>query len=248
MPMNLTYKKAALLEVDIQNDFCPAYTGKGGREHPEGALAVPRANEIIDTLNTLAEKFHRKGAKVLATQDWHPEGHISFAASHQEKKTGDAIIIPTPEEVIDAFCKQFPKLSYTVPAAVQQILWPVHCLQNSEGANFSDDLDVRLIDFVFRKGYRKHVDSYSAFFENDRCTSTDLYAYLKEQHIDTLFIAGLATDYCVFYTIIDSLRLGFKTFCVEDASRGINVPAGSLARAITIMKEKGTVFLSAADL
>ena len=245
--MNIDYTKTALLEVDIQNDFCPPYTGEDGREHPMGALAVSRGNEVIAPLNGLARLVRQRGGKVLATQDWHPEGHISFASTHRGKKIGDMILVPVEDEAAEAFARRFPSLNDPIPAAMQQILWPVHCLQDSAGAAFHDELDTSLIDFVFRKGYHQGIDSYSAFFENDRCTPTDLYDYLVGEHIDTLIIGGLALDYCVFYSIVDALRLGFKTYCVADASMGIDMPPGSQANALTTMRDKGTVFAAAAD-
>ena len=245
--MKIDYKTTALLEVDIQNDFCPAYTGKKGIEHPMGALAVNRGHECIPSLNKLAKTVHKNGGKVLATQDWHPAGHISFASSHKGKKIGEIIIIPVSDKTVETFTKKFPELTDPVPAAMQQVLWPVHCVQDTHGAAFHEELDTSLIDFVFRKGYRKKIDSYSAFFENDRCTPTDLYAYLKEQGINTIIIGGLATDYCVLYSVIDALRLGFKVFVVEDASKGIDMPLGSIDKAITAMKERGAIFLSARD-
>ena len=246
--MEIDYKTTALLEVDIQNNFCPAYTGKNGKKHPKGALAVDGGNEIIATLNKLAKKAHKNGCKVLATQDWHPSGHISFASSHKDKSIGDIILVPVSEKAVEFFNKNFPDLNDPVPAAMQQILWPEHCVQNTPGAAFHDKLDTSLIDFVFRKGYQKNIDSYSAFFENDRCTPTDLYGYLKEQGIKTIIIGGLATDYCVYYTVTDALRLGFNAFVVEDACMGIDIPAGSINKAIMAMKERGAVFLSSSDL
>jgi len=246
--VKIDYTKTALLAVDIQNDFCPAYTGKGGREHPSGALAINRGDAVIEPLNELAKRVHQKGGKVLATQDWHPAKHISFAASHPGKKIGDIIIVPVSEEAVENFSKQFPQLTDTIPAAMHQVLWPIHCQQNTEGAAFHERLDTSHIDFVFRKGYHKNIDSYSAFFENDRCTPTDLYGYLKEQGIKTILIGGLATDYCVWYTVMDSLRLGFTTYCVSDACAGIDMPAGSLERAVAAMKQQGAIFVCAAEL
>ena len=233
--------------IDIQNDFCPAYTGKNGKEHPTGSLAVNRGNETIAPLNKLAKIIHQKGGKVLATQDWHPKGHISFATSYKDKKIGDIVLVPVSEDAAEAFFQQFPGLTDPVPAAIQQVLWPVHCVQNTEGAAFHDELDVSQIDFVFRKGYHKNIDSYSGFFENDRCTPTDLYGYLKEQKINTLIIGGLATDYCVFYSVIDSIRLGFKTLVVEDACMGIDMPQGSINSAVASMKERGAAFVLSED-
>ncbi|MDR0497899.1 MAG: bifunctional nicotinamidase/pyrazinamidase [Treponema sp.] len=224
--MNIGYKTTALLAVDIQNDFCPAYTDKSGREYPAGALPVSRGQEVIDPLNSLAEIIHRRGGKVMATQDWHPSDHISFASFHIGKKAGDTII---------------------VPPAIQQTLWPDHCIQNTEGAAFHSELNIKLIDMVFRKGCRQNIDSYSAFFENDRCTPTDLNGYLKEQGIDTLLVGGLALDYCVLYSVVDSLRLGYKTFVIKEACMGIDIPAGSINNAVDQMKELGAVFVSVSD-
>ncbi|MDR2210151.1 MAG: nicotinamidase [Spirochaetaceae bacterium] len=245
--MNIDYTKTALLEVDIQNDFCPAYIGKNNTKYPAGALAVADGDKVIDPLNTLAKKIRPMGAKVLATQDWHPENHISFAASHGDKKAGDFIILPVSEKAVTGFTKQFPALTDPIPGAMQQILWPVHCLQNSPGAAFHERLDTSLIDFVFRKGYRKNIDSYSAFFENDRCTPTDLYGYLSGHGIRALIIGGLALDYCVFFSVIDALRLGFETHVIMETCAGIDVPAGSVERAVNTMKEKGAVFNSIGD-
>ncbi|MDR2551810.1 MAG: nicotinamidase [Treponema sp.] len=244
--MEIDYSRAALLEVDIQNDFCPAYRGKNG-DRPQGALAINGGNRIIGTLNRLAERIHARGGKILATQDWHPANHVSFAASHRGKNPGDVIILSVDETAFTAFTSRFPGLKDPIPEAIQQILWPVHCLQHSPGAAFHDDLNTDLIDSIFRKGYHRGIDSYSAFFENDRCTPTDLHGYLEKQGINTLIVGGLATDYCVLYSVVDSLRLGFKTFCVIDACAGINVPPGSLDRAAVIMKDRGAVFVSAKD-
>jgi nicotinamidase/pyrazinamidase len=246
--MEINYKTTALLEVDIQNDFCPAYTDKNGTEHPPGALAVDKGDETIAPLNELAHKVHKNRGKVLATQDWHPAGHVSFASSHKGKKIGEIILVPVSDEAVESFNKLFPDLNDPIPAAMQQVLWPDHCVQDTPGAAFHDGMDTSLIDFVFRKGYHKNIDSYSSFFENDRCTPTDLYGYLKKQKIDTIIIGGIATDYCVYYTTIDAIRLGFKAYVVEDACMGIDMPAGSIKNAIAVMKERGAVFVSSSDL
>ena len=245
--MEINYKTAALLGVDVQNDFCPAYTGKDGTKHPAGALAVKDGHKIITKLNKTAKFVKKNGGKILATQDWHPKGHVSFAASHKDKKPGEIILIPIDDNTVDAFYQKFPDLTDPVPAAMQQVLWPVHCVQNTHGAAFHSSVDFSMIDFVFRKGYHKNIDSYSAFFENDRCTQTDLYGYLKEQKIDTLIIGGLATDYCVYYTVIDAIRLGFKVYVLEDACMGIDLPPGSIKNAINAMKKRGAVFISTLD-
>jgi nicotinamidase/pyrazinamidase len=245
--MDIDYKKTALLAVDIQNDFCPAYTGKNGKAYPEGALAIKQGDAVIAPLNSLAKKVRKKGGKVLATQDWHPANHVSYAASHPEKKQGDIILVPVSEEAVEAFLRDFPQLTDPIPGAMHQVLWPTHCQQNTEGSGFHEQFDASAIDFVFRKGYHKEIDSYSAFFENDRCTPTDLYGYLKEQNIETILIGGLATDYCVFYTVIDALRLGFTAYCISDACAGINIPKGSLDRAVKVMQDRGAKFVSVAD-
>jgi nicotinamidase/pyrazinamidase len=245
--MEINYKQTALLAVDIQNDFCPAYTGKNGKVYPKGALAIERGDAIIAPLNSLAKKVKEKGGKVLATQDWHPPNHISFAASHPDNKLGDIILVPVSEDAVETFLRDFPQLTDPIPGAMHQVLWPTHCQQNTEGAAFHEQFNASVIDFVFRKGYHKDIDSYSAFFENDRCTPTDLYGYLKEQKITTVLIGGLATDYCVYYSVIDSLRLGFTTYCISDACAGIDIPKGSLDRAVKFMKERGAVFLSVSD-
>ncbi|MDR2048353.1 MAG: nicotinamidase [Treponema sp.] len=246
--MQLDFSRTALLAVDIQNDFCPAYTGKNGQEHSAGSLAVTHGDAVIPILNDLAELVHKKGGKVLASQDWHPANHISFASSHQGRTTGDIILLEVSEQAITAFYEQYPNLTDPIPAAIQQILWPAHCVQNTRGAAFHDMFKTEYIDFVFRKGFRKNIDSYSTFFENDRCTPTDLHGYLKKFPIDTLVIGGLATDYCVFYSVMDSLRLGYKTLVVSDAAAGVDLPVGSVDNAIKTMKSAGAVFVSSKDI
>jgi nicotinamidase/pyrazinamidase len=245
--MVIDFSKTAFLEVDIQNDFCPPYTGKDGREHPAGALMVSQGDKVIPPLNCLAKLVSQGGGKVLASQDWHPPNHVSFAASHKEKKPGDIILLDVSEAAIQEFNTRYPDLADSVPAAVQQILWPVHCVQNTEGAAFHEGLETGYIDFVFRKGYHRRIDSYSVFFENDRCTATDLHAYLRQFPIDTLIVGGLATDYCVLYSAIDSLRLGYKTILLTDAAAGVGVPKGSVERAIKTMKDAGVVFAVSGD-
>jgi nicotinamidase/pyrazinamidase len=246
--MYLDFSRTAFIAVDIQNDFCPAYTGKDGKEHPAGALSVAHSETVIEPINTLAEQISRKGGKVLASQDWHPENHVSFAASHKDKKINDIILLSVSDEAITRFTEKFPELKDPIPAAVQQMLWPVHCVQNTEGAAFHDNLKTEYIDFVFRKGFRKNIDSYSTFFENDRCTPTDLHGYLSGLPINTLIICGLASDYCVFYSAMDSVRLGYTTLVVSDAIAGVDIPKGSIANAIKTMKSAGITFADSKDL
>jgi nicotinamidase/pyrazinamidase len=175
----------ALLLIDIQNDFIPG-----------GALAVQGGDEIISTVNALQPKFDL----VVATQDWHPKDHKSFASQHPAKNAFDVIDLD----------------------GLQQVLWPDHCVQGSAGANFSVDLEVNKIEAIFRKGTEPHIDSYSGFYDNGHRKTTGLSNYLKGKNISELYVAGLAADYCVYYTAKDALQQGFKTFFIEDATRAIN--------------------------
>jgi len=183
---------------------------------PGGALAVPQGDDIVPVVNRLATEF----THVVLTQDWHPRGHASFASSHPGKH---------PFEVID--------VSYG-----EQILWPDHCVQGTRGAAFHTKLDVPHAELVLRKGFRAAIDSYSAFFENDRRTPTGLVAYLKERRLDRITLCGLATDFCVFYSAIDGRQSGFEVTVVTDACRGIDMD-GSLANAMRSMKEAGVTIL-----
>jgi len=213
--------KTLLLEIDVQNDFCPAYAHGTG-----GALAVPDGNAVVKPLNALAAAVSVAGGFVAATQDWHPAGHISFASSHPGKKFGDIITI----------------------VAQAQGLWPDHCVQGGWGADFHAELDLKPAQLIVRKGFRKGLDSYSAFFENDRKTSTGLEGWIRRLGIETVIIGGLATDYCVFFSAMDSKKLGFDTIIVEDGVRGVGLPAGSVEKAVTEMKASGISFAVSADL
>jgi len=225
MPINIT--KTLLLMVDVQNDFCPGYTSASGEKTPDGALAVRDGDGVIAPLNALSAAFAAAGGRVAATQDWHPRGHSSFASSHTDKKPGDIIDL----------------------AGVQgQVLWPDHCVQGEWGAAFHDKLDLKPVNLIIRKGFRKGLDSYSAFFENDRCTSTGLEGGIKQMNIETVIIGGLATDYCVFYSAMDSRRLGFNTIIVKDAVRGVDYPAGSVEKALAEMWNAGIGFAASEEL
>ena len=213
--MSSRLSKTLLLEIDAQNDFCPAYEFSSAR-FPGGSLAVPDGCGVIAPLNALAAAVAAGGGRVAATQDWHPPGHFSFASSHPGKKPGDAI---------DG-----------------QSLWPDHCVQGSRGADFHAGLDLRPVTLVVRKGFRKTLDSYSAFFENDRETPTGLEGWIRGLGIGTVIIGGLATDYCVFFSAMDSARLGFDTIVAEDAVRGVGFPTGSVERAVREMRGAGVVF------
>jgi nicotinamidase/pyrazinamidase len=183
---------------------------------PGGALAVPQGDQIVPAVNRLAGEF----AHVVLTQDWHPRGHASFASSHPGKQPFDTIDV-----------------SYG-----QQILWPDHCVQGTRGAAFHPHLAVPHAELVLRKGFRAAIDSYSAFFENDRRTPTGLVAYLTERRFERITLCGLATDFCVFYSALDGRHAGFEVTVATDACRGINVD-GSLDRAMRSMKEAGVTLL-----
>ena len=219
--------KILLLIIDAQNDFCPAYTSVSGDKFPDGALAVKDGDAVIPPLNSLSKAIALGNGKVAATQDWNPQDHISFASSHNGKKAG---------EVIDT------------PLVKNQALWPDHCVQGTRGADFHEALDLKNISLIIRKGFRKELDSYSAFFENDRKTSTGLEGWINCLGIDTVILGGLATDYCVFFTAIDFKKLGYKTIVVQDAVRAVSIPEGSAEKAVMEMKAAGIEFLSSAEL
>lgn len=164
---------------------------------PGGNLAVPRGDEVVPVINALAVKF----AHVVLTQDWHPPGHLSFASSHPGKKPYD-----------------FIEVTYGA-----QILWPDHCVQGTKGAAFRDDLKITPAELVLRKGYHREIDSYSAFYENDRETHTGLAGYLRERGFTRVFLAGLAFDFCVRYSADDAHREGFETVVIEDGCRAIDI-------------------------
>jgi nicotinamidase/pyrazinamidase len=192
----------ALILIDIQNDFVPG-----------GALAVPEGDLIVPLVNRLQPQF----GIVVATQDWHPSSHGSFAANHPGR---------TPGEVI-----QLNGLS--------QMLWPVHCVQETAGAQFVADLDQTLWDRVFVKGTDPAIDSYSGFFDNGHFHATGLGDYLRGKRVTDVYLAGLATDYCVKSTALDAVTLGFKTHLIEDACRGVNLQPDDVAKAIEEMKSAG---------
>lgn len=181
---------------------------------PGGALAVREGDQIVPVVNDLARRFPH----VIQTQDWHPPGHLSFASSHEGKEPLESV-----------------QVSYGT-----QILWPDHCVQGTQGAEFHPDLNVPHCELVIRKGYHEDIDSYSAFFENDRRTPTGLAGYLRERGLARLFVAGLATDFCVGYSALDARKLGFEVTVIEAACRGIDVD-GSLAAAWRQMAAAGVV-------
>jgi nicotinamidase/pyrazinamidase len=179
---------------------------------PGGSLGIPRGDEIVPVVNALSRRF----ANVVLTQDWHPPGHRSFASSHPGKKPFDVIALDYGE----------------------QVLWPDHCVQGTDGARICRNLDVAHAQLVLRKGYHPDVDSYSAFIEADGRTRTGLHGYLRERGIVSVYVCGLATDFCVAWTALDARKLGFSATVIEDASRAIDT-RGSLEAAWDKMKQAG---------
>ncbi|AGH84143.1 bifunctional nicotinamidase/pyrazinamidase [Ralstonia nicotianae] len=188
---------------------------------PGGALAVPDGDRVIPVINRLARAFGR----VVLTQDWHPRDHVSFAANHPGAQPFGTIDLPYG----------------------QQVLWPVHCVQHSTGAALADALDVPHAQLIVRKGYHRHIDSYSAFFEADRTTPTGLLGYLRELGIRRVFCAGLATDFCVAWSALDARAAGLEVVVIEDACRAIDLD-GSLAQAWQRMTDAGIARLRASDV
>jgi nicotinamidase/pyrazinamidase len=188
---------------------------------PGGSLAVKDGEQVIPVINRLAKGF----ANVVLTQDWHTPGHTSFASAHAGKK---------PFETID--------LAYG-----KQVLWPDHCVQGTDSAALSKDLSIPQAELIIRKGYHQDVDSYSAFTEADGKTTTGLAAYLQARNLQRLFIAGLATDFCVAWTALDARKAGFEAFVIEDACRGIDTQ-GSLARAWADMDKAGVKRIQSGDI
>ena len=186
-----------------------------------GALAVADGDAVVPVVNRLAGRFQH----VVLTQDWHPPRHSSFASSHSDSASFDVVSMPYG----------------------QQTLWPDHCVQGTEGAALSKDLSIPQAELVIRKGFHKDVDSYSAFTEADGKTTTGLAAYLKARQVKTVFVAGLATDFCVAWTALDARKAGFETYVVEDACRGIDTQ-GSLAKAWTDMAKAGVKRIQSADI
>jgi nicotinamidase/pyrazinamidase len=195
-----------LVIVDVQQDFLPG-----------GALGVPDSDKIIPLINDFLPCFER----VVATMDWHPERHASFASTHK-KAVGDLIQLQ----------------------GSSQILWPDHCVQSKPGSNFALRLELARIEAIFQKGTDPKVDSYSAFFDHSRRRSTGLEAYLRSQQLTNLYFVGLATDYCVLYSVLDALELGFDVTVIRDACRAINLDSGDEERALLVMEEKGANIIS----
>ncbi|WP_432797765.1 bifunctional nicotinamidase/pyrazinamidase [Poriferisphaera sp. WC338] len=200
-----------LLLIDIQNDFLPG-----------GALAVPHGDEVIAIANTIMSRFDL----VVASQDWHPTGHVSFAASHAGRKIGDMIEID----------------------GLKQMLWPTHCVQNSKGAAFPADLNTAKIDHTVHKGTNIQIDSYSTFFDNGHRHQTGLDDYLKAHGCESLYVMGLATDYCVKSSVLDALKLGYQVHVIIEGIRGVEVNMGDCAMAIDVMMREGAEIIGMDDI
>jgi nicotinamidase/pyrazinamidase len=209
--MTAAFMKGVLIIVDLQNDFLPG-----------GALAVPHGDEIIPIANELQQRFEL----VLATKDWHPSDHGSFAPNHPGKKPGDRINLD----------------------GIEQILWPVHCVQNTYGAEFAPGFDTSRIADVFHKGTERNIDSYSTFFDNAHRRHTGLAHYLEKRGIKDIYLMGLALDYCVKYSALDARHLGLNTHVIVDGCRGIELKSGDIGRALDEMKRVGAVLLQSSYL
>jgi len=199
----------ALLLIDIQNDFLPG-----------GALAVPEGDQIIAVVNRLQNQFDL----VVATQDWHPAHHKSFASSHPGKQTFEKIDLD----------------------GLEQVLWPDHCTQGSRGAAFAPDLHLQKVEAIFRKGTDLDIDSYSGFYDNGHRKNTGLAAYLRGRNISEIYLAGLAGDYCVYFSAKDALQEGFTTYLIDDAIRAINKEDYQKAKADIV--QKGGKIINSQDL
>jgi nicotinamidase/pyrazinamidase len=201
----------ALILVDLQYDFCPG-----------GALAVPRGDETITIANRLLPYF----STVVATQDWHPPDHLSFASQHRGCNPGDTIELD----------------------GLPQVLWPPHCVQDTRGAQLHDDLQRDKITEVFRKGTDRTIDSYSGFFDNAHRKSTGLADWLRERWITRVYVMGLATDYCVKATALDARDLGFDTWVIEDGCRTVDVGKGDGDRALAAMRTAGVTIVESGSI
>ena len=205
--------KRALILVDVQNDFLPG-----------GALAVSDGNEIIPVINRLLASGLFD--VVVATQDWHPESHKSFASQHEARKPGDQVMLN----------------------GLPQVLWPNHCVEDTHGAAISKAVNQEHIHHVVYKGIELQVDSYSGFFDNDRRNSTGLEDILHRQVVTDVYVTGLATDYCVKFTALDAVSLGFTTYLIQDACRGVNLKPEDVSNALAEMREKNIHIISSDSL
>ena len=204
-------ENTALIVVDVQNDFMPG-----------GALAVPRGGEVVPVINRLMTQFN----PVVATQDWHPSDHLSFASNHPGRRVGE--VIPLND--------------------LDQILWPVHCVQHTPGARFVPALNTECFTAVFQKGIDREFDSYSGLYDNGHRRATGMGDFLQERQVERVYIAGLATDYCVKFTALDAVGLRFRTWVVEDACRGVNLRPGDVPKALEDMRRHGINIVQSTEL
>jgi len=225
-----TGEKSALLIIDVQNCFLEG-----------GSLAVPDGNQVIPVINNLRNKFKN----VVLTQDWHCVNHVSFASVHPGEAVYSTIKLEYDEN--GNLCNNEPKcqpdeIEYTV----DQTLWPDHCVKNTQGAEVSTKINKTSGDIIIRKGFNCDIDSYSAFYDNGAISETELNDKLIGLDVDTLYIVGLALDYCVFYSAKDAIGLGFKVYVVEDATRGIS-PEG-ISDAVQDMKDSGINIIQSSEI
>ncbi len=204
----------ALLLIDLQNDFC-----KGG------ALEVKEGDTVISVANSLLKKFKNEDALIVATKDWHPITHKSFA-SNSNGKIGEIGILN----------------------GLPQVWWPNHCVQNTFGSEFHPELNSNLIDKTIFKGTDEEIDSYSGFFDNGKLKKTELDTILKVNNVDTLYIMGLATDYCVKFSVLDALELGYKVYLIEDGCRGVNLTPTDSATSIKEMEDRGATIIKSFEI
>ncbi|MBY8990651.1 MAG: bifunctional nicotinamidase/pyrazinamidase [Candidatus Lokiarchaeota archaeon] len=194
---------------------------------PGGSLPVAEGDLIIEEINTTAKKFKNSGGIVVLTQDWHPKNHLSFASNHPGKSSDD---------------------EYTSDnGAIGPVLWPDHCVQNSQGAKFHKDLKVELASNIIQKGMNPNLDSYSGFQDNDKKSETGLRRYLESLTIKRIFICGLALDYCCYFTAMDGIDFGFNVYFLVRLTRGIDLPEGNIKNALENMDKKGIKIVKKAD-
>ncbi len=203
--------RKALILVDLQNDFCPG----GGLPVEDGHLVIPLANELQSKFDV-----------VVATQDWHPRDHMSFAANHPGSMIGQTLIID----------------------GRPQVMWPVHCVRQTHGAAFHLDLELHASTKIFYKGTDSRIDSYSAFFDNAHLRSTGLADYLRQEQVTDVYLMGLAMDYCVKYSALDAVHTGFNVFVIEDACRGVELRPGDCEAALNEMKLSGIQIIQSDDV
>ncbi len=189
---------------------------------PGGSLPVEEGDQIVSRINSIAELFRKNKAYIILTQDWHPKEHLSFASNHPGMSPGD---------------------EYQTEA-IGPVLWPDHCVQNTYGSEFHEDLKKEYAHAIIRKGYHPEIDSYSGFIENDKKSETGLAGFLNSLKIKRIFICGLALDYCCYFTAIDGIDFGFEVYFLVNLTKGIDLPPGNISSSLEDMKNKGIKFVS----